>query len=79
VHLGRGAHDDVRYDIYDRATLAAGQEIAGPAIIEERETTTVILPGWSARIDPTGCIIAERTQLAERTVAAASPSVVPVG
>ena len=46
--------------VYDRKTLAAGQTIAGPAIIEERETTTVIPPGWSATIDQVGCIMAEK-------------------
>ena len=30
-----------RVPVYDRNTLAAGQSIEGPAIIEERETTTV--------------------------------------
>ena len=44
--------------VYDRKTLAAGQTIPGPAIIEERETTTVIPPDWSATIDEVGCIIA---------------------
>jgi N-methylhydantoinase A len=44
--------------VYDRKTLAAGQTIAGPAIIEERETTTTIPPGWSATVDEVGCIIA---------------------
>ena len=46
--------------VYDRATLGAAQRIAGPAIIEERETTLVILPGWVARRDATGAIIATR-------------------
>lgn len=46
--------------VFDRAPLAAGQEIPGPAIIEERETTIVLLPGWRARVDGTGCIIARR-------------------
>jgi N-methylhydantoinase A len=46
--------------VYDRKVLAAGQIIAGPAIIEERETTTAIPPGWSARIDQIGCIIAQK-------------------
>ena len=44
--------------VYDRKSLAAGQTIVGPAIIEERETTTVIPPDWSATIDEVGCIIA---------------------
>jgi len=50
----------VPVDVYDRAALALGQEIMGPAIIEERETTIVILPGWRARVDASGCIRAER-------------------
>jgi N-methylhydantoinase A len=79
VHLGGGVQGDVRYAVYERDSLADGQEIDGPAIIEERETTTVILPGWSARIDASGCIIAERIATTVRTAAAASPSVVPAG
>jgi len=47
--------------VYDRAALAVGQRVAGPAIIEERETTLVILRGWTARIDPSGAVIAERS------------------
>ena len=39
-------------------TLAAGQSVKGPAIIEERETTIVILPGWTATVDQIGCIFA---------------------
>ncbi len=46
--------------VYDRAALAAGQEIAGPAIIEERETTIVLQKNWLAQVDVTGCIIASR-------------------
>jgi N-methylhydantoinase A len=46
--------------VYDRKSLAAGQTIAGPAIIEERETTTAIPPGWSAAVDQIGCIMARK-------------------
>jgi N-methylhydantoinase A len=46
--------------VHARADLASGRQIDGPAIIEERETTIVILPGWSARIDAHGCIFAQR-------------------
>lgn len=54
-----GARD---VDVYDRAALAEGQSVEGPVIIEERETTIIILPGWTARIDTLGCIVAERTR-----------------
>jgi N-methylhydantoinase A len=46
--------------VYDRASLAGGQTVAGPAIIEERETTIVLLPGWDATVDARGSIIANR-------------------
>ncbi len=37
--------------IYDRYKLAAGLEIAGPAIVEERESTSVLPPGAVATVD----------------------------
>ena len=48
--------------VYRRDELGAGQEIAGPAIVEERETTAVIRPGWTARVATDGSLVAERTQ-----------------
>ena len=44
--------------VYERRTLATGQSLDGPALIEERETTIVIPPGWRAVVDRTACIIA---------------------
>lgn len=55
VHLWR---DDERVPVYDRAALAAGQVFDGPAIIEERETTIVVPPGWHATVDTFGCVVA---------------------
>jgi len=46
--------------VFDRAALAIGQRVAGPAIIEERETTLVILRGWTATVHATGAVIATR-------------------
>ena len=43
-----------------RASLKVGDKITGPAIIEERETTIVVLPGWQASVDAHGCIFATR-------------------
>ena len=37
--------------VYDRYRLAAGLEIAGPAIVEERESTSVLPPGAVAVVD----------------------------
>ncbi|MCZ7659633.1 MAG: hydantoinase/oxoprolinase family protein [Xanthobacteraceae bacterium] len=40
--------------IYDRTRLAAGHRIAGPALIQEYASTTVLVPGDRARIDGFG-------------------------
>jgi N-methylhydantoinase A len=53
-------HNDVDTPVYERRELARGQSIKGPAIIEERETTIIILPGWRANVDATGCIMASK-------------------
>jgi 5-oxoprolinase (ATP-hydrolysing) len=42
--------------VYDRYALAPGVRIAGPAIIEEREATTIIPPGDTASVDATGTL-----------------------
>jgi len=40
--------------VYDRYALAEGAVIPGPAIIEEREATTVVAPGDTLRVDAAG-------------------------
>jgi N-methylhydantoinase A len=52
--------NDIETPVYARKDLARGQTLDGPAIIEERETTIIILPGWRARVDATGCIMASK-------------------
>jgi N-methylhydantoinase A len=42
--------------IYERAALAPGATLAGPAVIVEDETSTVIGGNFDARIDPYGYI-----------------------
>ena len=38
--------------IYARDTLSSGMSVAGPAIIEQLDSTTVVPPGVKADIDP---------------------------
>lgn len=57
-------------DLYDRAGLAAGERIAGPAIIREATGTVVLDPGWSARVDGLGNLILERERPLARAAAA---------
>jgi N-methylhydantoinase A len=45
--------------IYDRALLKAGNVIAGPAVIEQMDATTVVLPGMIARVEPYLSLILE--------------------
>jgi len=37
--------------IYDRGALAPGMRLAGPAIVTEFDSTTVVLPGYAAEVD----------------------------
>jgi N-methylhydantoinase A len=46
--------------IYDRYALGAGAALAGPAVVEEFDSTTVVHPGWAAHVDGTGNLVLER-------------------
>jgi N-methylhydantoinase A len=43
--------------VYDRARLATGDEIRGPAVVEEEGSTLVIGPGGVGRVAPSGNIV----------------------
>jgi len=45
--------------VYDRYALAAGARVEGPAIVEERESTTVLPPGAAATVDEYASLVAE--------------------
>jgi N-methylhydantoinase A len=45
--------------VYDRYALAPGDQLMGPAIVEERESTAVIGPGARGRIDDGRALIVE--------------------
>jgi N-methylhydantoinase A len=38
--------------IYDREKLGPGHRIAGPAIVDQMDSTTLVLPGQTATVDP---------------------------
>jgi N-methylhydantoinase A len=42
--------------VYWRPGLAAGAVVTGPAIVEAVDSTTVVPPGWTARVDDMGFI-----------------------
>lgn len=54
-----GWHDT---PVYERDHLVPGQTFDGPAIVEEREATTVVIPGTSGRVDESGNLILSYNQ-----------------
>lgn len=50
--------DPIDTPVYRRHDLGGGDSFSGPAIVEERETTAVIRPGWHVEVAPDGSLIA---------------------
>ncbi len=48
--------EELAWAVYDRAALTTGSTLSGPAIIAEDETSTLVGPGWTARIEGHGYI-----------------------
>jgi N-methylhydantoinase A/oxoprolinase/acetone carboxylase beta subunit len=52
-----GSAGHVEAAVHNRDALAVDAQIDGPAIIEQADTTTLVLPGWRARRTGTGDIV----------------------
>ncbi len=50
----------VECPVFVREALRAGNAIAGPAIVEQYDSTTVIGPDWEGRVDPWGTLVLQR-------------------
>jgi len=48
--------------LYDRGLLLAGNVVPGPAVITEMDSTTLVLPGHSATVHPSGCLLIRPTE-----------------
>ena len=68
THGDAHGHRLVRYNrstapvptpVFRRTDLGVGQQIIGPAIVEERETTAVIRPYWKVTVADDGSLIAD--------------------
>ncbi|MCO6417934.1 hydantoinase/oxoprolinase family protein [Siccirubricoccus sp. KC 17139] len=46
--------------IWQRESIRPGDHIPGPAIIEQSDTTTLVEPGWTARLGPGGALLMEK-------------------
>ena len=67
VHTGGRRRDA---PIYQRADLAEGQTVTGPAIILEPTGTNIVEPGWSAAVDAMGNLVLSRDGANRRALAA---------
>jgi len=54
---GRADAGPVRCPVYQRAALAAGQSLSGPAVIEEASSTTIVPPGDSLEVNEYGHLV----------------------
>ena len=54
-----GGSDWITSRVYDRDLLVAGDVITGPAVIEQTDTTTLVLPGYHGRVDAYSNILIE--------------------
>jgi 5-oxoprolinase (ATP-hydrolysing) len=55
--------------VFLREALAIGQQIDGPAIIAEKNATTVVEPGWRAEVTPAGHLLLRRFVARESRIA----------
>ena len=55
-----GTGETIEVEVYRRADLRPGARIAGPALIVEDETSTVVSPAFDASIDGYGYIELQR-------------------
>ncbi len=50
----------LRVPVLDRDRLPAGLPVAGPALIDEAGSSTVVAPDWTAELDPVGSLVLRR-------------------
>ena len=60
--LRSGAIANLEAVIYDRNKLHEGLTVPGPAIVSEMDSTTVVLPGYEARVDAVGNLLINPAQ-----------------
>ncbi len=65
--LAGAAHDVL---LHQRSALAPGRTVAGPAIIIDALSTTIVEPGWRAEVQHEGTLLLARTRDAETHAAA---------
>lgn len=59
VHFADGTCE---VPLVDRAALGAGARFAGPAVLTQLDTTTLVPPGWTGHVHESGAIILTRRE-----------------
>jgi N-methylhydantoinase A len=49
--------------VYERSDIRLGHEIRGPAVIEQKDSTTLLPQGWRLAAEPNGCLLLSRTSM----------------
>jgi N-methylhydantoinase A len=62
IFAGRSGPTTHTVPVYERAALRPGEAFTGPAIITQYDTTTVVPPEWSVRVDAVSNLIIEFTE-----------------
>ena len=70
-----GSLEQVATRYYDRAALKAGNQLEGPAIVNQYDSTTVIPPGLRAVVDRSGNIVIDVGASAQARAVARSVAV----
>ncbi|HLK46094.1 MAG TPA: hydantoinase B/oxoprolinase family protein, partial [Acidimicrobiales bacterium] len=63
---------------YERSKLRAGDRIAGPAVIEQYDTTTLVLPGLEASVDGFGNLVIDCSVRAQAELQPAGGLATPI-
>jgi len=58
---------------YDRSLLKAGHEVAGPAIVHQFDSTTVVNPGLVARVDTVGNLLIDCSAVRDTGLTSLAP------
>jgi 5-oxoprolinase (ATP-hydrolysing) len=66
MHAEGASHDT---PVYDRDHLKPGMQVSGPAIIAEKNATTIVEPGWRAEITARDHIVLRRVVPIQRAMA----------
>jgi N-methylhydantoinase A len=55
----------VETPVYERADIRLGHSITGPAVIEQKDSTTLLPQGWRLAPEPHGCLLLSRLKPGE--------------